>query len=372
MDHHGETGDHEERQGDIKVGGVGEGRQGEGEDDAANRNPAAEAFHVGAGGDDEGSDESAETGGAHEKAEAPGPFVEDFVGEDGHEDGVGEPCQADHAEEEEQGPDRSGAGGVDEAFADGFPGGDGVGSGVPRFEAHHKQAGDDRNVANGVEGEAPAFADLGDKDAGDGGADDAGSVEHGGVEGDGIDEVVATDHFYKERLARGDIESVDDAEEGGEDEQLPDLDLIREGEDGEDAGEEHGGGLGGDDDVAAGEAVGGETTEGGEEEDGDLARETDGTEEGGGSGEAVNQPSLGDVLHPGACEGDELAGEEELKIAVAEGAQSVAFSRVGHLFQASRCAGRRRFGGFRAGGMRVKKLPEALVCERTINEAEYK
>ena len=40
-------------------------------------------------------------------------------------------------------------------------------------------------------------------------------------------------------------------------------------------------------------------------------------------GEPVNEPGCGDAGHPGADEGDALAGEEKLEVAMAEGAPGV-------------------------------------------------
>src|SRR5262249_41664846 len=59
----------------------------------------------------------------------------------------------------------------------------------------------------------------------------------------------------------------------------------------------------------------------GEEQDGDLAGEPDHPEQERRAGEAVDEPRLGDRLHPGTGQGDDLAAEEELVVPVAERAE---------------------------------------------------
>ena len=90
---------------------------------------------------------------------------------------------------------------------------------------------------------------------------------------------------------------------------------------GQNAGEDHGSGLGGDHQALAIDAVGGNASERSYEEDRNLAGKADAAQQQGGFRHAVDEPGLGYGLHPGADERDELSAEEELKIAVAEGAQ---------------------------------------------------
>ena len=67
----------------------------------------------------------------------------------------------------------------------------------------------------------------------------------------------------------------------------------------------------------------GQAAERAEGEDGDLGAEPGGAEQQFGVGEAVDQPALGHILHPGADQGDDLPGEEEAEIAVAQGAEGM-------------------------------------------------
>ena len=50
--------------------------------------------------------QSAPTYGAHEYAEPPGTAVQDLVGENRHEHGVGHSDEADESQQDQQGPDR--------------------------------------------------------------------------------------------------------------------------------------------------------------------------------------------------------------------------------------------------------------------------
>ena len=153
----------------------------------------------------------------HEPALGAGVAVEDFGGEDGHEDEGGGADEADEAEQEEDVADGFEIGGIFHAFFH-FDQDMAVFGGLGFFDdAHHEQGDDDGDVADAVEGEAPAFADPGDQHAGDGGAEEAGEVEHAGVEGDGVGEIFAFfDELHDEGLAGGDVEGVDEALEGGE------------------------------------------------------------------------------------------------------------------------------------------------------------
>ena len=74
-------------------------------------------------------------------------------------------------------------------------------------------------------------------------------VEHGPVEGDGVGQVREFDHFQDERLPRRSFEGVGHAEEPGDDQDVPGLDDMQEGQGGHDEGQHHHGGLGDDEQV---------------------------------------------------------------------------------------------------------------------------
>ena len=74
----------------------------------------------------------------------------------------------------------------------------------------------------------------------------------------------------------------------------------------------------GDDDAMAVVAIGHNPADRRQQENGNLADECDHAKQQGRAGKPVNQPVLGDVLHPGAHQRDKLAAKEELKISMAQ------------------------------------------------------
>ena len=75
------------------------------------------------------------------------------------------------------------------------------------------------------------------------------------------------------------------------------------------------------------DAVGYHAAERREDEDGNLSGETNESEHGRRAGQPVDQPGLGNGLHPGTDERNELAADEEAIVAPAERAQC---RRKGH------------------------------------------
>ena len=188
------------------------------------------------------------------------------------------------------------------------------------MHVHQHQSGDHGDVADAVDEKAPALAQPGDQDARNRRADHASAVEHGRIQGDGVHQVVLADHVHEERLAAGDVEGVHHAQQRREDENVPNLHGMSEGEGRQHKRQQHGCDLGSDDDVLAIAAVGDDAAEGSEEEYGNLAGETYPAQQQSRTGEAVDEPGLGHGLHPGAGEGNELSAEKELEVAMAEGA----------------------------------------------------
>ena len=81
----------------------------------------------------------------------------------------------------------------------------------------------------------------------------------------------------------------------------------------------HGASLRGDDDAMAIMPVGNRPAYRRQQKDGNLPRESNRSQQQGRSREPVNQPRLRDHLHPGANQRDELAGKEQLEIAMTQG-----------------------------------------------------
>ena len=95
---------------------------------------------------------------------------------------------------------------------------------------------------------------------------------------------------------------------------------VGEGEPGEREGLQCGGDLRPDDEFAAVEAFDPHTGKRCEDEGEDLAGEADDAEHERGVGELIDEPAGGEARHPGADEGDALAADEELEIAMAQSA----------------------------------------------------
>ncbi len=83
-----------------------------------------------------------------------------------------------------------------------------------------------------------------------------------------------------------------------------------------------------------------------EEENWNLVDEGNNAKQPGGTSEAINEPVLSDILHPGADQGDELAAEEQLKIAMPQGAESGSDTQAFFGFLAARFAQLRGRGAF--------------------------
>ena len=164
-------------------------------------------------------------------------------------------------------------------------------------------------------------AERPDRQAGHGRADDARRVEHRRVEGDRVADVAAPDDLDHEALADGHVDRVGGAEEQRQDDDHPDLDDTGQREHGEDRGEHHHHGLHDEDRLALRQDVGEHAAEQSEDHHREELRGSDHAQPERIVGELEDEPGLGDLLHPRPDQRDELAAEEQLVVAVAEGAQ---------------------------------------------------
>jgi hypothetical protein len=112
------------------------------------------------------------------------------------------------------------------------------------------------------------------QDARDRRTDGSCGVDDRRVERDRVDEVFLADHFDDEGLARGDVEGADDAEAGGEREDVPDLHAAREHQRRERQRKNHRRGLCDHQDAMAVVAIGNAAADRGQEEHGNLAGES--------------------------------------------------------------------------------------------------
>ena len=186
---------------------------------------------------------------------------------------------------------------------------------------HGRERDEHRREARGVDGKRRAGAERPDRQAGHGRADDARRVEHRRVEGDRVADVAAPDDLDHEALADGHVDRIGGAEEQRQDDDHPDLDDAGQREHGEDRGEDHHHGLHDEDRLALRQRVREHAAEQPEDHHGDELRGGDHAEPERIVGELEDEPGLGNLLHPGPDQRDELAAEEQLVVAVAEGAQ---------------------------------------------------
>src|ERR1700757_4973373 len=93
--------------------------------------------------------------------------------------------------------------------------------------------------------------------------------------------------------------------------------------------QQHGSDLRRDDDVFAVAAVGDNAAEGSAKKYGNLAGKPYSAQQQSRPGQAVDEPRLGNGLHPGAGEGDKLAAEKELEVSMAEGASGALPAQCG-------------------------------------------
>ena len=184
--------------------------------------------------------------------------------------------------------------------------------------AHREVGQQDGQEAGRVEEEAGGQPDQPDDEPGHGRADDARSVEDGAVEGHRVGHVGPSDHLDHERLADRHLDGIHEAEPDGQQVDHPDLDGAghHEQPQGQRQAERHE--LGHDERLALGQRIGDEAAEEPEGEDGQELAGRGYAERERIVGQLQDEPALGNGLHPGAHQRDELAGEEEAEVAVPE------------------------------------------------------
>ncbi len=136
-----------------------------------------------------------------------------------------------------------------------------------------------------------------------------------------LGKVLLADHVYEKRLADGDVEGIHDADEKSDEDELPFVNYVREGQCCQYKGENHGKRLSNDDAAMPVIAVAHVAAHPGQKEHGHLIGEAEDSEENGGTGQFIDEPLLRRGLHPRADQRNHLPGDEELKVPVLEGAE---------------------------------------------------
>ncbi len=137
-----------------------------------------------------------------------------------------------------------------------------------------------------------------------------------------LGEVVLADHLHDEGLPGGHVERVGESIAHGQDGHVPVLHVARPGQERQCKRLEHERGLGADDQAALGQSVGDGTGHEGKAQHRPELQRADQAELEWRVGQFQDQPGLGDALHPGPDQRDELAGDEQAKVAMVERAQA--------------------------------------------------
>ena len=196
--------------------------------------------------------------------------------------------------------------------------------------SHQKQGCHGSQIADRVGEKANGHTDQGDEHARKRRPHHGGAVEDRRVECDRIHQVLLADHLDDERLPSGNVEEVDGAGGEGGDDHHPVLGVAAraEGEKRERWNRERR--LGDEQDAALAEAVGHDAAELAAEQDRRELRGQHEADEQAAVRELQGEPRHRDALHPGADRRDDLAGEEEPVVAMAQGTQHPCLSGVTH------------------------------------------
>jgi hypothetical protein len=167
-----------------------------------------------------------------------------------------------------------------------------------------------------------ASPNRGDEHAGGAGAEQAGGVDDRRVERDRVGQILAAiDDLHDEALSGRDVKRVDQALHDGENDQVRDVDRAAEGEPREGERLKHRQRLRRNDGAAEVPAINQHAGDGREEKRRDLPGEADDAEQRRRVSQAIDQPGGGDGGHPVADERNDLPGEEEAVVAVAQRAE---------------------------------------------------
>ena len=189
-------------------------------------------------------------------------------------------------------------------------------AGAPRFKSQDRD--DDRDERKPVQREARRRAELVERDARENGSDDAREVELDRVQRDGVREVLAVHERRHERLVGGPAEGLREADDEGQRQDHPDLDVVRGDQAREEKRRRELDELGGQKDPAPVEPVRENAAEQREEKKRSGAQKRVEREKRRGTRHREDQPGLRHLLHPGADARREGARPQEAVVAVRE------------------------------------------------------
>jgi hypothetical protein len=151
----------------------------------------------------------------------------------------------------------------------------------------------------------------------------AAQVEHGGIQGDGVHQVPSVlHHLHCQGLAGGGVKGVGHAQGKSQHSDMPDLQDASSGQSSEDERAEHHCRLRPDQEGSPGDPVGHGASREHQEKGGDSVGEGDGPQCEPGARNLIDDPPLGNGLHPGAHQGKGLTDEPEPIVSVSQGCKS--------------------------------------------------
>ena len=103
----------------------------------------------------------------------------------------------------------------------------------------HHQTDDHGDVTQRIAEKAPAFADAGDQQTADAWADRSRAINHRRIQRDRAHQIFFRDQLCDECLPHGKVKRIDDAKQGRDHEDMPDLNPSRERKQGQHKGQHH-------------------------------------------------------------------------------------------------------------------------------------
>ena len=89
------------------------------------------------------------------------------------------------------------------------------------INTHHQQRDDYRQKTERIQEKAPTLTDEYDRKTCDGWPDNARAIEDRGIKRDGVGQILLADHMNKKGLSNGNVEGVHNADQKGDENQLP-------------------------------------------------------------------------------------------------------------------------------------------------------
>src|SRR5262249_34221084 len=263
------------------------------DEDAATHLDAAE------GRERQRADDRSETGRRGDEAEPRRADVQDLLCEDRQQDDVGAAQNAYERRADQQRENELLVADITQSVEEALRHADSSGR-VLRRDVHAKQRPDDREVAHGVDVEAAVDADAVDEQADQARAEEPRTLPGDRVERERVHEVFAADELGNQRLAHRLLEGPRGRSDRAEDENVPRVNHLERHENGQDKGGDERDDLNPHHHESAVPAVCDEPANEEKAKQHRRAQQAEEAEDQRRIGQLVQEPALGDILHPGA------------------------------------------------------------------------